>query len=196
MTPTGDGRVRCDWCYGSELYVRYHDEEWGVPVRDDDTIFEFLVLEAFQAGLSWLTILRKRPRFRHAFVGFDPARVASFGEADVSRLLADAGIVRNRRKIEAAIHNARLFIDLQEKWDGFHRYIWRFVDNRPVTNQWSTMAEVPATTPLAETISAELRRHGFRFLGPTVVYAHMQATGMVNDHLLGCFRHRQVRDLT
>lgn len=193
MTPKEDGRIRCDWCRGDELYMRYHDEEWGVPVRDDGTIFEFLVLEAFQAGLSWLTILRKRDNFRRAFAHFDPARVAAFGAADVDRLLADAGIVRNRRKIEAAIHNARLFTEIQAKWDGFHRYIWRFVDFSPITHHWTTMAEVPATIPLAETISAELRREGFRFLGPTVLYAHMQASGMVNDHLVSCFRHRQVQ---
>jgi DNA-3-methyladenine glycosylase I len=193
MPPEENTVKRCDWCLGNELYTRYHDEEWGVPVRDDGTIFEFLVLEAFQAGLSWLTILRKRENFRRAFAGFDPHRVGRFTDHDVRRLLGDAGIVRNRLKIEAAVHNARLFTEIQEKWDGFHRYIWRFVDFEPITNHWSTLAELPAKTPLAEKISAEMRRDGFRFVGPTVIYSHMQATGMVNDHLVDCFRHREVQ---
>ncbi len=189
---TAGARVRCPWCGDDPLYVAYHDREWGVPVHDDRTLFEFLVLEGAQAGLSWLTILRKRDGYRRAFEGFDPGRVARFDPTDVERLLADPGIVRNRAKISAAIGNARAFLELSSRHGSFADWIWAFVDGRPIDNAFRTMAEVPASTPISETISRELKRRGFRFVGPTIVYAHMQATGMVNDHLVGCFRHHEL----
>jgi DNA-3-methyladenine glycosylase I len=166
-----------------------------VPLRDDRALFEFLTLEGAQAGLSWLTILRKREAYRRAFAGFDPARVAPWGRAAVRRLLADPGIVRNRLKIEAAIGNARAFLEVQREFGSFSDYIWRFVDGRPIQGSWRSLAEIPATTPLAGALSRDLKQRGFRFVGPTIVYAHMQATGMVNDHLVACFRHRQVAAL-
>jgi DNA-3-methyladenine glycosylase I len=184
--------VRCPWCGDDPLYVAYHDREWGVPVRDDRTLFEFLILEGAQAGLSWLTILRKRDGYRLAFAGFDPKRVAGFGPADVERLLADPGIVRNKAKISAAIDNARAFLELVSRHGSFADWIWAFVDGRPIHNSFRTMAEVPASTPVSEAISRELKRLGFRFVGPTIIYAHMQATGMVNDHLVECFRHHEL----
>ena len=187
--------VRCPWCGDDPLYVAYHDREWGVPVRDDRTLFEFLILEGAQAGLSWLTILRKREAYREAFDGFDPARVAAMNGRAVRRLLADPGIVRNRLKIEAAIGNARAYLAVQEERGSFAAYIWSFVGDRPIQNAWTSLSRVPSTTPLAEAISRDLKQRGFRFVGPTIVYAHMQATGMVNDHLVGCFRHRQVAAL-
>ena len=187
--------VRCPWCGDDPLYVDYHDREWGVPVRDDRTLVEFLTLEGAQAGLSWLTILRKREAYRRAFAGFDPVEIASWGDEAVARLMADPGIVRNRLKIEAAIGNARAFLDVQRAFGSFADYIWGFVDGRPIQGSWRSMTDLPATTPLAETISRDLKRRGFRFVGPTIVYAHMQATGMVNDHLVGCFRHREVAAL-
>lgn len=170
----------------------YHDREWGVPVREDRTLFEFLILEGAQAGLSWATILRKREAYRAAFAGFDPERVARFDEARIAELLADSGIVRNRRKIEAAVGNARAFLAVQEEWGSFAEYIWSFVDGRPIQNRRRKLGEIPATTPLAERISKDLRARGFRFVGPTITYATMQATGIVNDHLLSCFRHPEV----
>jgi DNA-3-methyladenine glycosylase I len=185
--------VRCPWCGADPTYVDYHDREWGVPVRDDRTLFEFLTLEGAQAGLSWLTILRKREGYRAAFDGFDPARVGSYGEAKVRELLANPEIVRNRRKIEATIGNARAFGEVQLEFGSFSRYIWGFVDGRPIQNSWASLDQVPPKTPLAERISRDLFRRGFRFVGPTIVYAHMQATGMVNDHLVGCFRHRALQ---
>ncbi len=183
--------VRCPWPT-TELYVAYHDEEWGVPVHDDQRLFEFLVLEGAQAGLSWETILRKREAYRRAFAGFDPARVAAFGPGDVERLLGDAGIVRNRRKVESAVANARAFLAVQREFGSFDNYVWRFVGGRPVRNAWRAMAEVPARTPESEAMSRDLRRRGFGFVGPTICYAFMQAVGMVNDHLVGCFRHREL----
>jgi DNA-3-methyladenine glycosylase I len=186
---------RCPWPGEHEFYVRYHDEEWGVPVHDDRKLFEFLVLEGAQAGLSWATILRKREAYRKAFAGFDPRRVAEFGAADVRRLLADAGIVRNRAKIAAALGNARAFLAVQREYGSFDRYIWSFVGGRPIRNHWRTLAQLPARTPLSDRLSADLRARGFRFVGSTIVYAHMQATGMVNDHLVSCFRHREVARL-
>jgi DNA-3-methyladenine glycosylase I len=177
------------------VYVAYHDREWGVPVRDDRTLFEFLILEGAQAGLSWRTILRKREGYRAAFAGFDPAEVARFDEGKIAELLTDPGIVRNRRKVEAAVGNARAFLAVQEERGSFAGYIWSFIDGRPVQNRWRWLEEIPATTPLAATISKDLRARGFRFVGPTIVYAHMQATGMVNDHLVSCFRHAEVAEL-
>lgn len=169
--------------------VEYHDSEWGVPVRDDATQFEFLVLESAQAGLSWYTILRKRAAYRAAFAGFDPVRVARFTPARVEKLMGDAGIVRNRAKIEATISNARQFLAVQREHGSFCDYLWGFVDGRPIVNHWRESREVPATTALSDTIAKDLKRRGFKFLGSTVVYAHLQATGLVNDHLVGCFRH-------
>ncbi|HOT00138.1 MAG TPA: DNA-3-methyladenine glycosylase I [Acidobacteriota bacterium] len=188
-------KPRCAWCLGDPLYLAYHDLEWGVPLHDDRGLFEFLVLETFQAGLSWLTILKKRDNFRRAFAGFDPKRVASFDGRDRRRLLADAGIVRNRLKVDAAIVNARVFLEVQAAHGSFDRWIWSFTDGRPVVNRWRELREVPARTPLAPTISREMRRLGFRFAGPVVVYSHMQATGMVNDHLVSCYRHAEIRRL-
>ncbi|NLI47625.1 MAG: DNA-3-methyladenine glycosylase I [Acidobacteria bacterium] len=188
-------KPRCAWCLGDPLYLAYHDLEWGVPLHDDRGLFEFLVLETFQAGLSWLTILKKRDNFRRAFAGFDPKRVARFDGRDRRRLLADAGIVRNRLKVDAAIVNARVFLEVQAAHGSFDRWIWSFTDGRPVVNRWRELREVPARTPLAATISREMRRLGFRFAGPVVVYSHMQATGMVNDHLVSCYRHAEIRRL-
>jgi DNA-3-methyladenine glycosylase I len=177
------------------LYVTYHDDEWGVPVHDDRTWFEFLLLEGAQAGLAWITILRKREAYRRAYDGFDPAKVARYGDRKVAALLVDAGIVRNRLKIAASVTNAQAFLEVQEELGSFDAYMWGFVDGRPIQNAWRTMAELPAVTPLAELVSKDLKRRGFRFVGPTIVYAHMQATGMVNDHLVGCFRHAEVASL-
>ena len=185
-----DGLSRCPWCGDDPLYVAYHDTEWGVPVHDDRLLFEFLVLEGAQAGLSWITILRKREGYRRAFAGFDPRRVARFGEREVAARLADPAIVRNRQKITAAVANARAFLAVQEEWGSFDRYIWSFVDGAPIRNAWRSLDQIPASTPLSEKISRDLKGRGFRFVGPTIVYAHMQATGMVNDHLVSCFRYR------
>jgi len=183
---------RCSWCGEDPLYVAYHDEEWGVPVYDDRTLFEFLILEGAQAGLSWSTILKKREGYRAAFDGFDPAIVARCDERKTAELLADAGIVRNRLKVASAVSNAQAFLVVQEEYGSFSNYIWAFVDGAPIQNEWRTLAEIPAKTPLAETISKDLKKRGFRFVGPTIVYAHMQATGMVNDHLVGCFRYPEI----
>lgn len=188
-----DRRTRCGWCGTDPLYVRYHDEEWGVPVHDDRRHFEFLVLEGAQAGLSWITILRKRERYREVFAGFDPGRVARFGRREIEAALRDPGIVRNRLKVEGAVRNARAFLALQESEGGFDRWAWGFVDGRPVTGRWRSLADVPATTPAAEALSRELRRRDFTFVGPTITYAWMQAVGLVDDHLAGCFRSRARR---
>lgn len=178
--------VRCPWCGTDPLYVRYHDEEWGKPVHDDQKHFECLTLESAQAGLSWITILRKRENYRLAYADFDVQRVASFTDEDVERLLSDSGIVRNRRKIEASINNAKQFINIQKEYGSFDSYIWSFVDHEPTINEWDRLEDVPATTELSERLSKDLKRRGFKFLGPTTVYAHLQATGLVNDHLTTC----------
>ena len=180
--------TRCPWSGSDPLYQAYHDLEWGVPVHDDRLLFEFLTLEGAQAGLSWLTILRKRPAYRQAFAGFDPETVARFDGATVAALLANPGIVRNRLKVESTISNARAFLAVQEEFGSFAAYQWRFVDGRPIQNSWRSLAELPASTPLSEAMSRDLKRRGFRFVGSTICYAHMQAVGMVNDHLLECFR--------
>ena len=184
--------VRCDWCGDDPLYCRYHDDEWGVPVHDEHRLFEFLVLEGAQAGLAWITILRKREGYRKAFAQFDPEVVARYGPADVERLMNDAAIVRNRLKIEAAISNARAFLDVQDAFGGFDDYIWGFVDGQPIINHFERDADIPAETELSKTISKDLKQRGFRFVGPTIVYAHMQATGMVNDHVMDCFRWEEL----
>lgn len=188
-------KTRCDWAVKSALETCYHDEEWGVPRRDDPGQFEFLTLESAQAGLSWNTILKKREGYRRCFAGFDPERVARFTTADVERLLTDAAIVRNRKKIESAIANARLFLEIAARHGSFSTWMWGFVDGKPLQNAWKDKREVPPTTPLSDRIAGEMKRLGFSFMGSTIVYAHMQATGMVNDHLVSCFRHEEVRAL-
>jgi DNA-3-methyladenine glycosylase I len=180
--------VRCPWAT-NDLAVRYHDEEWGVPVHDDRLLFELLILEGAQAGLSWDTILRKRENYRAAFDGFDPARVARYDRRKVARLLADPGIVRNRLKIESAVTNARAFLQLQDEAGGFDRYLWEFAGGRPQVNAWRSMQQIPARTALSDALSKDLKRRGFRFVGSTICYAFLQATGVVNDHLVGCFRY-------
>ena len=183
---------RCSWCGDDPLYVAYHDEEWGVPVYDDRTLFEFLILEGAQAGLSWSTILRKREGYRVAFDGFDAEKVARYDGIRISALLTDPRIVRNQLKIGSAVTNAQAFLNIQEEWGSFSDYIWSFVDRRPIQNKWLSLAEIPAKTPLAEALSKDLKKRGFRFVGPTIIYAHMQATGMVNDHLVDCFRYPEI----
>ncbi|HEU5090929.1 MAG TPA: DNA-3-methyladenine glycosylase I, partial [Roseiflexaceae bacterium] len=184
-----DARPRCGWCGTDPLYVAYHDEEWGVPVHDDRTWFEFLTLEGAQAGLSWITVLRKRPAYRLAFDQFDPAIVAAYDDARIAALLADPGIVRNRLKVAGTVRNARAFLQVQREFGSFDAYVWRFVDGRPRRNAWATLRDVPATSPESDALSKDLRKRGFTFVGSTIVYALMQATGMVNDHVVDCFRH-------
>lgn len=187
---------RCPWCGDDPLYQRYHDEEWGVPLHDDQRLFEFLILEGAQAGLSWITILKKRDNYRAAFDLFDPNRVVRYSARKVDKLLTNPGIVRNRLKVESAVSNARAFLDTQAEFGSFDRYLWDFVDGQPIVNRFRSMKTVPASTPLAETLSKDLKRRGFRFVGPTIVYAFMQATGMVNDHLVSCPRHAACADLS
>ena len=191
----GDGNgvhQRCGWCGDDPLYVNYHDNEWGVPVHDDRRLFEFLILEGAQAGLSWITILRKRENYRRAFDDFDAEKVARYGRRQVARLLGDAGIVRNRLKIEAAINNAQRFLEVQAAFGSFDDYIWRFVDGQPIINRWKSLKQVPASTRESDALSEDLKARGFKFVGSTICYAHMQATGMVNDHLASCFRHAEI----
>lgn len=185
-------KIRCPWALGSALETAYHDAEWGVPRHDDAGLFEFLLLESAQAGLSWSTILRKREGYRKAFADFDPAAVAAFTPADTARLLHDAGIVRNRLKIASAVSNARLFLDVAARHGSFSAYIWNFVDGTPIVNHWATINQLPASTPLSDRIAKECKRQGFKFFGSTIVYAYMQAVGMVNDHLVSCFRHAEL----
>jgi DNA-3-methyladenine glycosylase I len=184
--------TRCSWAR-TDLSIPYHDAEWGVPVHDDRLHFEFLVLEGAQAGLSWETVLRKRLRYRTVFDGFDPAKVARYTAAKVARLLADPGIIRNRLKVASAVANARAFLGVQGEFGSFDAYVWRFVGGRPKVNRWSALREIPARTAESEALSKDLLARGFRFVGPTIIYAHMQATGMVNDHLVDCFRWRAVQ---
>lgn len=187
-----DHKQRCPWAGADPLYCGYHDEEWGVPVHDDRRLFEFLLLEGAQAGLSWITILRKRDAYRRAFARFDARKVAAFGAADVGRLLADAGIVRNRLKIAAAIDNAHAFLAVRKEHGSFDRFAWSFVGGAPIQNRFRAPRDVPAQTPEAEAFSRALKQRGFRFVGPTIMYAFMQAVGMVNDHLVDCFRHKEL----
>ncbi len=186
-------KTRCEWCVGDPLYVKYHDLEWGTPLHDDRKLFEFLVLDGAQAGLSWLTILRKRDNYRKACHRFDPQKVARYSAADVRRLLADPGIVRNRLKIESAIRNARGVLALAEEFGSFDSFIWRYVDGRPKQNAWRSLAEIPASTALSDRMSKELKKRGFSFVGSTICYAFMQAAGMVNDHVVSCFRHEELK---
>ena len=187
-----DEVTRCNWCGTDPLYVAYHDAEWGVPAHDDRTLFEFLVLESAQAGLSWRTILGKRQGYRRCFLEFDPEAVARMGAEDIERLVLDPGIVRNRAKIVATLKNARAFLQIQERHGSFSAWQWGFVDGQPIINHWNSHRELPAKTPLSDRMAAECKRLGFSFLGSTVLYAHLQATGVINDHLVSCFRHSQV----
>lgn len=180
---------RCDWCGTDSLYIKYHDEEWGVPVKDDPTLFEFLMLETFQAGLSWITVLKKREHFRSAFDGFDYQKIAKYNTQKLEQLMRNSSIIRNKLKIKAAVTNAIAFINIQNEWGSFSKYIWHFTNDTPIVNRWEKLSDIPAQTALSITISKDLKKRGFKFVGPTVVYAHMQATGMVNDHLVSCFRH-------
>lgn len=179
----------CPWCGDDPLYRRYHDEEWGVPVHDDQVLFEYLTLEGAQAGLSWITVLRKRERYREVFAGFDPVKVARFTPAKQEKLLQDPGIVRNRLKVESTVSNAKAFLAVQKEFGSFDRYLWGFVDGKPVVNRPRGRGDVPAVTPLAERISKDLKKRGFRFVGPTIIYAYLQAVGVVNDHMIQCPRH-------
>jgi DNA-3-methyladenine glycosylase I len=185
---------RCFWASGDDFYMKYHDEEWGVPIHDDRLLFEFLILEGFQAGLSWYIVLKKRENFRRAFDGFDPVRVSKYGPRKIQSLMGDPGIIRNTMKILAAVSNAHAFMKVQGEFGSFDKYIWGFVKGKPVINRWKAGKEIPAKTKLAEKISKDLKSRGFRFVGPTVVYSHMQATGMVNDHLVSCFRWKEVQE--
>lgn len=183
---------RCGWCLGDPIYEAYHDTEWGVPVKDDDTLFEFLILETFQAGLSWITVLRKRENFRKAFDNFDYKKIINYDQKKIDSLLEDAGIIRNKLKIKATISNAQAFIEVQKEFGSFSKYIWAFTDGRPIKNKLKNHKEAPATTALSDALSKDLKKRGFKFVGSTVIYAHMQATGMVNDHEVTCFRYNEV----
>jgi DNA-3-methyladenine glycosylase I len=184
--------IRCDWTGNDPLMVRYHDQEWGVPVHDEKTHFEYLILDGAQAGLSWITILRKREGYNEAFDYFDPVKVAAYDDAKIEELMANPGIVRNRQKIQSAVQNARSFLGIQKEFGSFDAYIWDFVGSHPIQNNQPDMASIPAKTPLSETISKDLKKRGFNFVGPTIVYAYMQAAGLVNDHVVSCFRHQEV----
>lgn len=186
---------RCGWCEGDELYEAYHDNEWGVPVYDDDTIFEFLILETFQAGLSWITVLRKRENFREAFDDFDYKKIANYSEEKIQELLQNPGIIRNKLKVRATVTNAKAFMEVQKEFSSFSKYIWDFVDGDPIQNEVEDYKNAPATTAISDKLSKDLKKKGFKFVGSTVLYAHMQATGMVNDHEISCFRHSEVKDL-
>lgn len=185
-------RRRCTWCGDDPLYRIYHDREWGVPLHDDRALFEFLILEGAQAGLSWITILRKRENYRAAFDGFDAARIASYGAGKIASLLQDPGIVRNRLKVQAAVTNAQKFLEVQEEFGSFDSFIWQFVDGKTRHNKWRSIAEIPASTAQSDAMSKELKRRGFKFVGSTICYAHMQATGMVNDHTTDCYRYKEL----
>jgi DNA-3-methyladenine glycosylase I len=191
-----DNKKRCQWVpVDNPLYVKYHDEEWGVPIHDDRLLFEFLVLEGMQAGLSWLTILRKRENFRTAFDHFDPQKIALYNEKKIEELMQNSGIIRNRLKIVSAVQNAKAFLDVQAEFGSFDTFIWQFVERKSIVNKWKTLKEIPAKTPLSDAISKELKKRGFKFVGSTIIYAHMQATGMVNDHTVDCFRHIEVQSV-
>lgn len=184
--------IRCPWPKNDAVYIRYHDVEWGVPVTDDHKQFEFLVLESAQAGLSWETVLKKRENYRKAYLDFDAERIANFCETDIAWLLTNEGIIRNRMKIEASVNNARQFLKVASEFGSFSRYLWAFVDFKPVVNHWDHLSQMPAKTALSEKISLDMKKRGFKFLGPVIIYAHLQATGLVNDHLVSCFRHSEI----
>ena len=183
---------RCPWSTTDELYIRYHDEEWGTPIHDDRKHFEFLVLESAQAGLSWLTVLKKRENYRKAYDNFDPVKVSRYNDQKIEELMSDKGIIRNRRKIESSINNAKRFIAVQTEYGSFDSYIWKFTDFKPVINRWKDISEIPANTALSDLISADLKKRGFTFVGSTIIYAHLQAIGIVNDHLVTCFRYGEL----
>ena len=185
-------KIRCAWCGTDPLYMEYHDNEWGVPVYNDEKLFEFLILETFQAGLSWITILRKRENFRKALDKFDYKKIARYGENKYNNLLQDASIIRNKLKIKATISNAQAFMEVQKEFGSFSNYIWDFTNGKPIKNNYENLSDLPAMTELSDTISKDLKKRGFKFVGSTVIYAHMQATGMVNDHTIECFRYREV----
>ena len=185
---------RCEWCAGSELYMDYHDIEWGVPVFDDQKHFEFLVLESAQAGLSWITILKKRENYRKAYDNFDPKKAARYGEAKKAKLLADAGIVRNRLKIEASISNAKNFLKVQKEFGSFSDYIWSFTNGKPVIGKWKNIGEIPARTEISDRVSSDMKKRGFKFLGSVIIYSHLQATGIINDHIISCFRYKELKN--
>lgn len=186
---------RCGWCEGDPLYEAYHDHEWGVPVLEDKTLFEFLILETFQAGLSWITVLRKRNNFREAFDNFDYRKIAQYKDAKVTELMGNSGIIRNQMKIRAAVTNAREFMNIQDEFGSFSKYIWGFVEGKPIQNEVKDYKKAPATTEISDKLSKDLKKRGFKFVGSTVMYAHMQATGMVNDHQVDCFRHQPIKEL-
>ena len=187
---------RCPWCEQTDLERAYHDTEWGMPVFSDEKQFEFLVLESAQAGLSWLTVLRKRENYRRLYDGFDPEKVARYGEKKIQKLMSDSGIIRNRKKIEASINNAARFLEIREEFGSFSDYLWGFTGGVPVTNAWENLSEIPAFTELSVAVSGDLKKRGFRFMGPTIVYSHLQATGVVNDHLISCFRYGEILELS
>ncbi|MBT6440001.1 MAG: DNA-3-methyladenine glycosylase I [Flavobacteriales bacterium] len=190
-----DNLSRCAWPGKDPLYIKYHDEDWGVPVREDQKLFEFLTLETFQAGLSWITVLRKRKNFRAAFDNFNYKKIAEYDDSKFDSLLQNVGIIRNKLKIKAAISNARAFMIVQKEFGSFTKYIWGFTDDKVVQNNFQSVSEIPATTKLSDTISKDLKQRGFKFVGSTVIYAHMQATGMVNDHIVSCFRHKEIANV-
>jgi DNA-3-methyladenine glycosylase I len=185
-------KIRCPWCLGFEEYINYHDNEWGVPVHDDRVHFEFLILEGAQAGLSWSMILKKREGYRKAFAGFDPVKVSKFTPAKVEKLLLNPAIVRNRLKVIAAVNNAKRFLEVQKEFGTFDKYIWEFVDNKPIVNKWKKHGQAPATTKESDALSKDLIKRGFKFVGSTVIYAHMQACGLVNDHIVDCWKYKKV----
>ncbi|MFQ5639938.1 MAG: DNA-3-methyladenine glycosylase I [bacterium] len=188
-------QTRCEWAGSDPLYLEYHDKEWGVPLHEDRKMFEMLILEGAQAGLNWLTVLKKRENYRKAFDGFDPVKVARYDEARIQELLNNPGIIRNRLKIRSAVQNARAFLEVQKEFGSFDVYVWQFVDGSPKQNAWKSLKELPAETPESQAMSKDLRTRGFNFVGPTICYAHMQATGMVNDHVVSCFRYHEVQHL-
>ena len=192
--PSGSDICRCSWCLNNEDYIKYHDREWGKPLKNNKKLFEFLVLDGAQAGLSWLTILRRRNGYREAFDGFDPEKIARYSQKDIKRLLSDTRIIRNKLKISSAINNAKAYLNMKEKGQDFSKWIWNWVDGKPIVNQWKTLEQIPASTDLSEQISKELKKLGFTFVGPTIIYAFMQAAGLVNDHLVDCFRHSELSE--
>lgn len=188
-------KIRCPWCLGNEIYEEYHDKEWGVPVHDDRVHFEFLILEGAQAGLNWLTILKKRENYRVAYEEFDPKKVAKFDEDKIEELLNNSGIVRNKLKVRSSVNNAKLFLQIQQEFGSFDKYIWNFVNYKPVVNIFKNIKELPATSELSDRVSKDLKNRGFKFVGSTIIYAHLQATGIINDHLVDCFRYEEIKKL-
>lgn len=184
---------RCDWCESDELYIKYHDEEWGVPAHDDIKHFEFLILEGVQAGLSWLLVLKKRENYRMAYDNFNPVKAASYNDIKIEELMGNKGLIRNRRKIEASVNNAIRFLEIQDDFGSFDRYIWKYVDNEPIINSWNKVTDLPSKTKLSDEISNDLRDRGFKFVGSTIIYSHMQAIGLVNDHIVDCFRYNELK---